>query len=135
MKIHASYTTKNSATLLKERLRRRCYPPVAVSLAASIVNKLKLRFVKLPVPMWLFRKVLLIGWTRRNLCTEIFHFLWYETILDYLNIIITTKNTVITPNFIVWKFCGKAQFPHSFGRFARNYAETMPFHKISTPGN
>ena len=40
------------------------------------------------------------------------------------------KNTVISPNFLVWKFCGKAQFPHSFGR---NYAETVPFHKISTP--
>ena len=25
---------------------------------------------------------------------------------------------------MVWKFCGKAQFPHSFGRMARNYAET-----------
>ena len=33
--------------------------------------------------------------------------------------------------FLVWKFCGKAQFPH------RN-CETMrklPFHKISTPAN
>ena len=30
----------------------------------------------------------------------------------------TVKNTVISPNFLVWKFCGKAQFPHSFGRFA-----------------
>ena len=25
---------------------------------------------------------------------------------------------------MVWKFCGKAQFPHSFGQFTRNYAET-----------
>ena len=33
------------------------------------------------------------------------------------------------------KFSGKAQFSHSFGRIARNYAETVPFHKISTPGN
>ena len=32
---------------------------------------------------------------------------------------------------ILWK----AQFPHSFGRIARNYAETMTFRKISTPGN
>ena len=23
-----------------------------------------------------------------------------------------TKNTVISLNFLVWKFCGKAQFPH-----------------------
>ena len=47
----------------------------------------------------------------------------------------TAKKTVILPEFLVWKFCGKAQFPHSFGRFVRNYAETVPFHKISTPGN
>ena len=25
------------------------------------------------------------------------------------------------------KFCGKAQFPRSFGKFARNSAETEPF--------
>ena len=33
----------------------------------------------------------------------------------------TAKNPVISPNFMVWKFCGKAQFPHSFGRIARNF--------------
>ena len=47
----------------------------------------------------------------------------------------TAKNIVISPNFLVWKFCGKEQFPHSFGRFPRNYAETVPFHKVPTPGN
>ena len=47
----------------------------------------------------------------------------------------TAQNTVISPNFLVWKFCEKAQFPHSFGQFARNYTETAPFHKISAPGN
>ena len=31
----------------------------------------------------------------------------------------------------MWKFCGKAQFPHSFGQFARNYAETLFFHKMN----
>ena len=48
--------------------------------------------------------------------------------------ITTLKNTVIPANVLVWKFCGKA---HSFveKRYARNYAETVPFHKISTPGN
>ena len=40
-----------------------------------------------------------------------------------------------TFNFLVWKFCGKVQFPHSFGEIARNYAETVPFHKISMPRN
>ena len=39
------------------------------------------------------------------------------------------KKSVISPNFLVWKFSRKAQFPHS------NYAETVPFHKISTPEN
>ena len=47
----------------------------------------------------------------------------------------TAQNYVISPNFLLWKLCGKAQFPHRFGRIARNYAETVPFHKISTPGN
>ena len=47
----------------------------------------------------------------------------------------TTKNTVISPDFLVRKFCGKAQFPHSFGRFARKYMDTVAFRKISTPGN
>ena len=47
----------------------------------------------------------------------------------------TMKNTVISPNFLVQKFCGKAQFPYSFGRIAQNYAETVHFHKISTTGN
>ena len=27
----------------------------------------------------------------------------------------TAKNTLISPNFLVWKFCVKKQFPHSFG--------------------
>ena len=29
----------------------------------------------------------------------------------------------------------KIQFPNSLGRIARNYAEIVPFHKISTPGH
>ena len=40
---------------------------------------------------------------------------------------ITVKNIIISPNFPVWKFCGKAKFPHSFGRFARNYARDCAF--------
>ena len=27
----------------------------------------------------------------------------------------TAKNTVISPNFLVLKICGKTQFPHSLG--------------------
>ena len=45
------------------------------------------------------------------------------------------KNTVILPNFHVWKFCGKAQFPQSFGEIAQNCSKTVSFHKMSTPGN
>ena len=45
----------------------------------------------------------------------------------------TAKITVISPNLLVWKFCGKEQFPYSFGRFAWNYAENVSFRKISTP--
>ena len=47
----------------------------------------------------------------------------------------TAKNTVISLDFLVLKFCGKAQFPHSFGRIVRNYEETVLFRKISTLGN
>ena len=47
----------------------------------------------------------------------------------------TAYNIVISPNFLAWKFFGKTQFPHNFGRIARNYAETVSFHKISKPGN
>ena len=48
---------------------------------------------------------------------------------------ITAQNTVISPNLMVWKFCGKARFPQSFGRFAGNSVETVRFQKISTPRN
>ena len=36
----------------------------------------------------------------------------------------TAYNTLILPNFLVWKFCEKAPFSHSFGQFTRNSAET-----------
>ena len=49
--------------------------------------------------------------------------------------IVHCENTAISPNFLVWKFCGKAQFQHSFGRSNQKYAEIVPFHKISTPEN
>ena len=47
----------------------------------------------------------------------------------------TAKNAVFLPNFLVWTFCRKAQFRNSFGQIAWNCAETVPFHKISVPGN
>ena len=42
----------------------------------------------------------------------------------------TAENNVISPNLLVWKFCGKVQFPKLCGNRA-----FPPFHKISTPGN
>ena len=50
------------------------------------------------------------------------------------NVLFIAWNTVISPNFLVWKFCGEAQFPHSFERITRNYAETVSFHKIPILG-
>ena len=47
----------------------------------------------------------------------------------------TEKNTLISSNFLAWKFCRKAQFPHNFEWIARNYGKTVPFHKIAAPGN
>ena len=42
----------------------------------------------------------------------------------------SAKNTVISTNFLVWKFYGNAEFPHSFGWFARNYAKLCLFTKF-----
>ena len=35
---------------------------------------------------------------------------------------------LISPNFLVWKFRGNAQFPHSFGQITRNCAFQQNFH-------
>ena len=40
------------------------------------------------------------------------------------------KNTVISPHFLTWKFCGKAQFPHSFHN--RKLGEITALSKYST---
>ena len=45
----------------------------------------------------------------------------------------TTKNTIISPNFLVWKFYGKAQFPQ-FPQLLY-ISETIHFHKTSEPRN
>ena len=34
----------------------------------------------------------------------------------------TVKNTIISPSFLVWAFCGKAQFTHSFGQITVIFA-------------
>ena len=71
----------------------------------------------------------------RRFVSDTTHFCVHPSMYLYISISITVKNAIISPNFLMRKFCGKAQFPHSFGRIARNYAETVLFHKISTPGN
>ena len=35
--------------------------------------------------------------------------------------------SVISPNFLMWQFCRKAPFLHSFRQFTQNYTETVPF--------
>ena len=50
-------------------------------------------------------------------------------VMKSITLILTEQNAIISPNFLVWKYCGKAQFPYSFGRIARNYAEAVPFRK------
>ena len=41
------------------------------------------------------------------------------------------KNNVISPNFLVCKFCGKAQFSNSFGRIGqRKYGEISAFYAV-----
>ena len=50
----------------------------------------------------------------------------------YQEVSSTAKNTVISPDFLVWKFYGKAQFPHSFRRIrpklCRNPTFPQNFH-------
>ena len=40
---------------------------------------------------------------------------------------ITTKNSVISSNFLVLRFCGKAQFPHSFPETMRKLCLSTKF--------
>ena len=54
----------------------------------------------------MFNTEILVGKYRRELSVEV-HCVKYRKI----------------PNFLVWKFCGKAQFPHSFGRWCGNFVE------------
>ena len=54
-------------------------------------------------------------------------------IFIFQELFVEPKNTAISPNFLVWGSCGKAQFGHSFVRFVQNYAKTAPFHKTATP--
>ena len=82
--------------------------------------------------MEIFRKIL--NDEKCGTCVPIFTIFISETILTRgLVSGITAQNTENSPNFLVWKLCGKGQFSQSFGRFARTSTETEPFHNISKP--
>ena len=48
-------------------------------------------------------------------------------IFFFRDISVEPKNTAISPNFLVWEFCGKAQFRHSFVQFARKLCRNCAF--------
>ena len=48
----------------------------------------------------------------------------------FLAICYTAKNTIISRNFLVWKFCEKTQFSHSFGRNCA-FAQNLDIWKLS----
>ena len=74
--------------------------------------------------------------SKQNTVDE-FHNNCYRIILETANkvSINTAQNTLIPLNFLMWRFCGKVQFLHSFGQIAQYYVETVFFPKISIPGN
>ena len=43
------------------------------------------------------------------------NFISLACIREHILSTITVKNSVISPTFLVWNFCGKGQFPYSFG--------------------
>ena len=58
--------------------------------------------------------------------------------INRLEIVLIASFTIlleISTNFLVYKFFGKEKFQQSFGWIAQNSVETLPLHKISTPGN
>ena len=76
--------------------------------------------------------------TRRYLLYNLFEIIYLETnsqrkLNHYFPVM--CRNL---PYILAWKFCGKVQFRKLCGksqRIPRNSAETVSFHKISTPGN
>ena len=61
--------------------------------------------------------------------------IWATGLRSSVNIITftrnTAKNTVISFNFLVWKFCEKEQFTQSFGRWGIFRSERWHFTKLS----
>ena len=112
------YQSLRPATLLKRRLWHRCF---SVNFA---------KFLRTPFFIEHIR------WLLLNLISgpSLYPLFWSLTtaIKDVTH---TEKNTLISSNFLAWKFCRKAQFPDNFEWIARNYGKTVPFHKIAAPGN
>ena len=55
---------------------------------------------------------------------------WVASFLNGNSETDTAKNTVISPNFLVWKYCGKVQSPHSFGRIACAFSQNLHIRKL-----
>ena len=53
---------------------------------------------------------------------HLYQSLFLNTIVD-----LHCVNIVISPNFLVWKICGKAQFPHSFGMICQKLCDNCAF--------
>ena len=86
------------------------------------------------------RMAILEDWIKHDSCNTVLKKLKGERIFKLMSsfvndtlrkISVTAKNTVISPNLLVWKFCGKVQFPLSFRRFARNSEELCLSTKFS----
>ena len=120
---------------------RRAFKPLhqfaLPSLVMSSINTIKnvLRNVShVPLYIWhqLFQFELSKLFARFSYCQLWTYFTPFSSvsIVNFEHVIVVWKecrsrpshcvNTIIPPNFLVWKFCGKAQFPQSFGRFSRN---------------
>ena len=66
--------------------------------------------------------------------------LWFELEIGITPIVIsktghrilffTALNTEISPNSLMWKFCGKAQFPQSFACFVRDKNNKFPWRHV-----
>ena len=54
--------------------------------------------------------------------------------MRFRNETFNAQNTEISPSFLVWNFLEKHRF-HRVSVKSLETAETVPFHKISTPGN
>ena len=149
-----SFYVQNSSTPLILDVQNQMNPPPLPHLPPSL-QMITNQFIENIIQRWLsyvIRSFLQVGFRFQYqlinlvwLSFDFFSFSWSLTICFSVTLYscmcscstkcITTKDTVISPDFLVWKFCGKAQFPHSFDRIAGNYTETVLFRKISTPGN